>query len=87
MGTLWSSVKQIKAPYVFDWEHGIAVHAVQGYRASSLTEKEVSLFFSSCGVNLGYIFELMRGWPFKTRVSSATSGLLPSYDGYHRNIN
>ena len=38
MGTLWSSVKQIKAPYEFDWEHGIALHAVQGNWDSSLRE-------------------------------------------------
>ena len=29
-----------------------------------------------------YIFELRRGWPFETRVFSATSGLLASYDGH-----
>ena len=28
-----------------------------------------------------YIFELPRGWPFETRVFSAKSGLLSSYDG------
>ena len=28
--TLCSSVKQIKAPYLFDWEQGIALHAMQG---------------------------------------------------------
>ena len=28
-----------------------------------------------------YILELRRGWPFETRVCSATSGLLSSYDG------
>ena len=28
-GTLGSSVKQIKAPYLFDWEQGIALHAMQ----------------------------------------------------------
>ena len=85
--TLWSSVKQIKAPYVFNWEHGIALHAMQGNRASSLGEGEVSWFFSSCGGNLSYILELPWGWPFKTRVSSATSGLLSSYDGHLRNLN
>ena len=71
---------------MFDWEHGIAVHAVQGNRASSLTQEEDSWFFSSCGANLRYIFELRRGWPFKTRVCSVTSGLLSSYDGYLKNI-
>ena len=29
-----------------------------------------------------YILELRRGWPFETRVCSATSGLLYSYDGH-----
>ena len=28
-----------------------------------------------------YILELRQGWPFETRVCSATSGLLSSYDG------
>ena len=31
--TLWSSIKKIEAPYVFDWEYGIALHAMQGNRA------------------------------------------------------
>ena len=29
----------------------------------------------------GYIFESQQGWPFKIRVSSAKSRLLPSYEG------
>ena len=28
-GPLCSSVEQIKAPYMFDWEQGIALHAMQ----------------------------------------------------------
>ena len=40
-GTLCSSIKQIKAPYLFDWEQGIALHAVQGNQASSFIEWEV----------------------------------------------
>ena len=60
LGTLWISVKQIKDPYMFDWDHGIALNAVQGNRDSSLNEREVSWFFSSCGRNLGYIPELRR---------------------------
>ena len=59
--TLCSSVKKIKASYLFDWELGIALHAMQGNRASSLSEREVSWFFSSCGGNLGYILELRQG--------------------------
>ena len=86
LGTLWSSIKQIKAAYMFDWEHRIALHAMQGNRAWSLVDWELSWFFSSCHGNLGYILDLRRGWPFKTRVYSVTSGLLSSYDGYLRNL-
>ena len=71
---------------MFDGEHGIALHAMQGKLASSLSEGEVSWFFSSCGGNLRYILELRWGWPFKTRVCSATSGLLSSYEGHFRNL-
>ena len=30
--------------------------------------------------------KLLRGWPLKTRVCSATSGLLSSYEGQLRNL-
>ena len=61
---------------MFDSEHGIALPAMQGNRPSSLSEGELSWFFSSCGGNQGYIPDLRRRWPFKIRVCSATSGLL-----------
>ena len=61
LGTPWCSIKKIEAPYVFDWEYGIALHAMQGNRASSLSERQVSWFVSSCGGNLGYVLELWRG--------------------------
>ena len=34
-----------------------------------------------------YILELRRGWPFETRVCSAKSGLLSSYDGQLGKLN
>ena len=34
-----------------------------------------------------YILELRRGWPFETRVCSATSGLLSSYEGHLGKLN
>ena len=34
-----------------------------------------------------YILELQRGWPLETRVCTATSGLLSSYDGHHGKLN
>ena len=72
---------------MFDWKLGIALHPVQGNWASSRGKGVVSWVFSSCSRNLGYIIELRQGWPFKTRVCSATSGLLSSYDGHLRNLN
>ena len=86
-GTLCSSVKQIKAPYLFDWQQGIALQAMQGNWASSLSERQVSWFFSSCGGNLGCVFELWRGLPLKTFVCYSTSGLRSSYDIQLRNLN
>ena len=60
LATLWTSIKQIKAPFVLYWEHGIAEHAMQGNCASSHAEWEVSWIFSSFGRYLGYILELWR---------------------------
>ena len=57
LGTLWSSIKQIEAPYVFVWENAIALDTMQGNRASSPREGKVSWVFSRCGRNLGYILE------------------------------
>ena len=59
---------------------------MQGNRASSPREGKVSWFFSSCSRNLGYILKLQWGWLFKTRVRSASSGLLSSYEGHLRNL-
>ena len=87
LGALWCSIKHTEAPYMFDSEYGIALHAVQGNRASGPSEGDVSWDFSSCSRNLAYILELQRGWPFETPVGSAKSGLLSSYNGHPRNLN
>ena len=80
-------MKQIEAPYVFDWENTIALGTMQGNRASSRGERNVSWVFSSCGRNLGYILELRRGCPFETGVCSVKSGHLSRYEGQLRNVN
>ena len=54
----------IEVLYVFYWEHGTPEHKMQGNRASSCGEGEVSWVFSSCGRHLVYILELRLGWPF-----------------------
>ena len=57
---------------------------MQEIRASSPAEGDVSWDFSSCSRNLGYILESRRGWPLKTCVCSAASGLMSSYGGQLR---
>ena len=59
---------------MFYWENAIALDTMQGNRASSRREGNVSNVFSSCGRNLGYILELQRGCPFETLVCSLKSG-------------
>ena len=61
LGTLWCSIKQIKATYLFDWEQEISLQAMQGNPDSSHGKGEVSWFFLSCSRNLGYILELRHG--------------------------
>ena len=87
LGTLCSSIKQIEAPYVFDWENAIALDTMQGNRASSHREGKVSWVFSSCGRNMGYILDLRHGCSFETAVCSVKSGHLSSYEGHLRNVN
>ena len=87
LGILFSSIREIEVPYVFDWEHGNPQHEMQGNQASSCGEGEVSWVFSSCGRHLVYILELRRGLTFETRVCSAKSCLQSSYDGHHGKLN
>ena len=62
VGDSLSSIKQIEAPYVFDWENAIAVNAMQGNRASSRGEKKVSLVFSSAAAR-GVYSRVTTGMP------------------------
>ena len=87
LGTPWCSIKHIEAPYLFDWEHRIALHPMQGISASSSSEGDGSSDFSSCSMSLGYILELEWGWPFETPLCSAKSGLLCSWVGHIMKLN
>ena len=53
LGTLWCSIKKIEAPYVFDWEYGIVLNPMQGIRALTPAEGDISWDFLSCRRNLG----------------------------------
>ena len=87
LGILFSSIREIEVPYIFDWERGTPQHEMQGNWASSFSEGEVSWVFSSCGRHVVYILELWRGWPFETGVCSVKSGELTRYEGQLRNVN
>ena len=41
LGTLCCSIMNIEAPDVFDWQNGIALHAMQGNQASFPSEGDV----------------------------------------------
>ena len=72
---------------MFDWEHGIALHTVQGIRALTPAEGDDSWDFLCCSRNLGYILELQRGWTFETPLVSAKARFLSSSDGHLRKLN
>ena len=71
-GTFWSSVKQIEAPYVFDWENAIALDTMQGKLASSQFDlghtdlfcvpEMTSGFFLSCDSVVGDALEFNQGY-------------------------
>ena len=50
---------------MFDWEHRIGLHTMQGNRSSSGGEVEVSCFFPSCGGNLGIFSSYFMDEPSK----------------------
>ena len=73
--SLCSSVKQIKTPYLFDCEQGIALHAMQGNQVSSLSEGEVMVFLE-LRREPGVYSRVTAGLTITTFVFSAKSGLL-----------
>ena len=81
MQKLWSSVKDHKTPFLFELEHEIVLYAMPGCQASSRGKGKVSWFFSRCLGNLGYNLVCWWGWPFKSRVCSATYRLLSTCEG------
>ena len=52
--------QHIEGPYMFDWEHGIALHPMQGIRSLAPAVGDVSWDLSSCSRNVGYILALQR---------------------------
>ena len=59
-------MKRIEAPYVFDWENTIALHAMQGNRVSSRGKREFT-FFSQVAAGTWDIFSSYDGDAFSKR--------------------
>ena len=74
--TLWSSIKEVKPPFVFYVEHGIALEAMQGNRASSHSEGRNLMVFLELRWEPGASSRVTRGLFFKHSclVSRDTSG-------------
>ena len=64
LGILWFSIKEIEVPYVFDWQHGIRLHANRGI-GTHLAARGKTPGFSR--VDLGYNEQFHI--PFVTSVS------------------
>ena len=71
---------------MFDLEHGIGLHPMQGIQALTPAEGDVSWDFSSCSWNLGHILQLQRGLQLKTPHGSGKSGFLSSRYGHLRKL-
>ena len=54
-GNLWSCLKEDKPLVVFDWENAIALHAMQGNRASSRVNLGYTELFQYAMVISGFL--------------------------------
>ena len=74
-GNLWSCLKEVKTPVIFDGDCGMALEPMQVIWASSRGEgghlMVFFFFFLSCGGNLGFPLELRQECSLNTRVFSA----------------
>ena len=52
LGTLWSSIKEVKPPFLLVVEDGFALESMQGNQATSCIEGGILWFYSSCGTRL-----------------------------------
>ena len=55
LGILYSSIREIEVPYIFDWEHGTPQHACRGIRPH-LAARGKSHDFSRVVAGTWYIF-------------------------------
>ena len=71
---------------MFDWEHGIALHAMLGIGPHLVERGKSHVFFRVVARCLGIFSSYGRDGHWKL-VCSVKSGFLFSYDGHLRNLN
>ena len=86
LGTLWGSIKQIEAPFVFDWANAIALDTMQGNRASSRREGK-SHVFSRVAAGTWGIFSSYSGAVHSKLYLFIEVRNLSRYEGQLRNVN
>ena len=72
---------------MFDWENAIALHAVQGNRASSRGAGEVSWVFFELRPARGVYSRVTMGMPILNGCLLVKSGHLSRYDGHLGKLN
>ena len=87
LGTLWSSIKQIEAPYEFDWENAIALGTMQGNRASSRREGKVLMGFLELWHEPGVYSRVTAGMSSQNSSLFIEVRILSRYEGQLRNVN
>ena len=87
VGALWSSIKQIEAPYVSDWENAIALDTMQRNRSSSRREGKVSWVFLELWQKPGVYSRGTAGMSIRNSSLLIEIRNLSRYEGQLRNVN
>ena len=86
LGTLWSSIKQIEDPYVFDWENAIALDTMQGNRPH-LAGRGKSHGLSRVAAGTWVYSRVTAGMPIRNSSLFIEVRNLSRYEGQLRNVN
>ena len=86
LGTLWSSIKQIESPYLFDWESAIALDTMKGNRASSRREGKSLMGFLELRQEPGVYSRVTVGMSIRNSSLLIEVMNLSRYEGQLRNV-
>ena len=86
LGTLWNSIKQIEAPYVFDWENAIALDKCKGI-GPHLAGRETLMGFHELRQEPGLYSRVTVGMSIRNSSLFIDVRNLSRYEGQLRNVN